>query len=404
MPRLSNAVVRDLPVPEKGNRVHYDSSKKSVRGFGARITAAGHRAFILNYVNSSGRERRYTIGDFGDWNTTDARIEAQRLRHLIDEGGDPLADKKEKRDAPTIADLVERFREEHFPRLRESSREDYERMLRCHVVPHLGEHTKVQDITFDEVDALHRKMTRRGHRHRANRTLAVLSKAYALAIKWKWCESNPCKGIERNREHHRQRYMTDDELTALTKALAIFPDRQVANIIRLLLLTGARRGEVLSMRWRDLDLGTGTWAKPPTSTKQDRHHSVPLSGPARALLAEIEKQTGTGTFVFPSDSRTGHVVNITRAWQRLRKSANLRDLRLHDLRHSYASALVSTGHNLPLVASLLGHSSVSMAERYSHLYADPLRRATEQVGAIVTAAAAGQPPKPPTPIRRGRRP
>jgi integrase len=158
------------------------------------------------------------------------------------------------------------------------------------------------------------------------------------------------------------------------------------------------------MKWEHLDLGAGTWSKPPTSTKQDRYHSVPLSAPARALLAEIEKQTGTGKFVFPSDSRTGHVVNIGRAWRRLLKAAGVTGLRIHDLRHSYASKLVSAGHSLPLIGALLGHSSVAMTERYAHLENDPLRRATEQVGAIVTAAAGEQPATEPTLIRRRGRP
>jgi hypothetical protein len=241
MPHLTDRLIRDLPVPEKGNKITYDDT---IVGLGARITANGHRAFVLTYsVRGTGRQRRYTIGSFPDpWKTADAREEARRLRRLVDAGGDPLADLEDKQTAPTISDLVERFREEHFRRLRESSAGDYERVLRCHVVPHFGANAKVQDITFADCDALHRKISRRGHSHRANRTLAVLSKAFALAIRWGWCTDNPCRGIERNTEHNRQRYMTGDELARLTKALAEFPDRQVANAVRLLLLTGARRG------------------------------------------------------------------------------------------------------------------------------------------------------------------
>src|SRR5215469_14369754 len=144
---LTDSAIRRLPLPEKRgtSKIHYDDD---VKGFGARITAAGARSFVLNYVTRSGRERRYTIGDCGDWTTTNARNEAKRLRSLVDQGRDPLADVEAERSAPTVADLIARFREEHFPRLRASTRKDYEYMLQSHVIPHFGGHIKVADVTF----------------------------------------------------------------------------------------------------------------------------------------------------------------------------------------------------------------------------------------------------------------
>jgi integrase len=122
-------------------------------------------------------------------------------------------------------------------------------MLRVHIRPHFGLHTKVADVDFASIDALHRKITKAGHKHRANRVVAVCSKMFALAVRWKLGSDNPAKGVERNDETKRKRYLSGDELVRLTTALAKHPDRQAANIVRLLLLTGARRGEVLAAKW-----------------------------------------------------------------------------------------------------------------------------------------------------------
>src|SRR5262249_50431995 len=153
----------------------------------------------------------------------------------VDRGGDPVADKKAERGAPTVADLIKRFREEHLVRLRPNVADDHERMIRSHVLPHFSESAKVAEVRFDDIDALHRKITKAGHPYRANRVVTLLSKAFALAVRWGWRESNPCKGVKRNTEHNRERYLSGDELARLTEALAK-ADRDVADAIRLLLL------------------------------------------------------------------------------------------------------------------------------------------------------------------------
>jgi integrase len=398
--RLTDALVGRLEAPANSNRITYDSA---VTGFGARVTAAGARSYVLTYVvRGSGRQRRYTIGGCDRWTATDARAEARRLKALVDQGGDPLADIEAERKAPDMGDLIARFREEHFPHIRKSSADDYERMLRNHVLRHFSERTKVADVTFADIDALHRQITKAGHLHRANRVVALLSKMFSLAQRWHMRETNPCKGIERNREHGRRRYMAPDELQRLTKALAAFPDKDIADAIRLLLLTGARRNEVLTMRWEDLNLTDGTWSKPPASTKQNAPHSVPLSAPARALLADRLGERADGEpYVFPGNGSKKHLVNIWHAWVRLCRAAAVRGLRLHDLRHSFASQLASGGASLPLIGAILGHSNPSTTHRYAHLFDNSQRAAVEQVGAIVMAA--GKEAPPPTPIRRGRR-
>jgi integrase len=399
---LTDATIKRLPAPAKGNKIHYDD----VPGFGVRVTAAGACSFVLNYVTRGGRERRITIGQFPDWSTTAARAKARELRRDIDDGGDPLADIQAEREAPTVAELCARFEAEHLPRKRESTAGDYARMLRLYVCPSLG-HLKVADVRFDDIDRLHRKVTAAGYPYRANRCAAVLSKMFSLAIRWNMRQDNPARGIERNKEYLRRRYLSPDELARLLVALNTHPDRQSANIIRMLLLTGARRGEVLSMRWADVDLTAGTWSKPPSSTKQKEHHQSPLSAPARQLLSELRAEHASkhpkkplGEFVFPGSGAAGHIVEIKKGWGSLCKAAGLVGLRIHDLRHSFASQLASGGASLPLIGALLGHSNPTTTHRYAHLFDDPQRAAVERVGAVIGAASKGA--EEPTRFKRRR--
>ena len=396
--RLTDAIVRRLPIPERGKTITVDAD---VPGFGARVTANGARSYVLRYTTRAGRERVYTIGSADTWRTADARIKARELRREIEDGGDPLGEIQAEREAPTIGDLIERFRSEHLPKKRPGTVKDYECLLRVHIEPHFGRHTKVADVRFEDVDALHRKVTKAGNPYQANRATTVLSKMFALAVRWHMRETNPAKGIERNTEYHRRRYLSGDELVRLTKALAKHPERQIADAIRLLLLTGARKGEVLSMKWADIE--DGIWSKPPSSTKQKQHHQVPLSAPALRLLADIRKRQRPGAeFVFPSDSASGHLVEVKSSWREIIRSAGIEGLRVHDLRHSYASQLVSGGASLPLIGALLGHSNPLTTSRYAHLFHDPLRAATEKVGAVIEAA--GKPVKPVLKLKRRGRP
>ena len=145
---------------------------------------------------------------------------------------------------------------------------------------------KVDGVAWSDIDALHRRITKAGHPYQANRVIATASKMFALAIRWRMRADNPVKGVERNQEHKRKRYLSSEELARLTGVLASHEDREAADIVRLLLLTGCRRGEALAARWADLDLTAGTWIKPGSSTKQRTDHVSPLSAPARQLLAE----------------------------------------------------------------------------------------------------------------------
>jgi integrase len=385
---LADAIVKQLPLPARGYSIAWDDD---VPGFGCRVTTAGARSFIFNYrVKGSGQERRITIGAAGNWSTGAARNEAKRLRRLVDAGGDPRGELEEQREAATVADLCDRFEREQLPKRRPSTIRTYRGMLDKHIKPHFGNHTKVADVAYADVEALHHKVTATGSTYVANRCVAVCSRMFSLAIKWQMRPDNPCRGIERNPESKRRRYLSGDELKRLIAALAKTPDKQFVNIVSLLVLTGARRGEVLGMRWDDLTLvkDKGVWAKLGSTTKQKTDHIVPLSAPACLLLAKIKKR---GEYVFPSsDNASGHIVEIKNGWAALCERAGIEGLRTHDLRHSFASQLASQpGASLLLIGTLLGHSNPSTTARYSHLFVDPQRAAVEKVGAIVNNAGKG---------------
>ena len=236
--------------------------------------------------------------------------------------------------------------------------------------PHFGPHTKAADVAYADIDRLHRKITAAGHPYAANRTLSLLSKMFTLAVRWEMATANPAKNVEKNLELKRKRYLSGDELGRLIAALSEHPNQQSANIFRVLMMTGARRGEVLSMRWDQVDLATGTWTKLASSTKQKADHIVPLSAPVRQLLSEIRAKQREGEFVFPDDAG-GPRRDIDNGWRKICKAAGITGLRVHDLRHSFASQLASGGASLPLIGALLGHADPTTTARYAHLFQDP---------------------------------
>jgi len=394
--KLTDNLLRRLPTPARGNKVTYDDA---VKGFGCRVTAAGGRAFILNYRRKlDGRERRYTIGSFPDWGTTAAREEAKRLKRAIDGGADPVGEQEENRAAATVADLCARFERDYLPRNRPSTQRVYRQQIQTDILPALGR-MKVAAVSHADIDGFHHRLSARAPTH-ANRTLAVLSRMFNLAARWGWRSDNPCKGVERNQENKRHRYLTGAELTRLSAALAKLEDVSAANAVRLLLLTGARRGELLAAKWTDIDLEAGVWTKPASTTKQAALHRVPLSAAAVQLLTEMRAQADDDAeWIFPARG-DGHRPHINGAWIELRKATGISDARLHDLRHTFASTLASAGLSLPVIGALLGHSTPTTTHRYSHLFDDPLRAATERASAILT----GKSPAEIVPLGgRGRR-
>lgn len=390
--RLDDKLVRGLPAPASGAKITYD---RDVSGFGIRVTKGGAKAFVLNY-RIAGRERRYTIGSATEWKTTAARKFAADLKAKIRLGHDPLADLETARKARTVADLCDRFEEDHLPRLRPATQKQYKQAIhgsasRKGIRQHF-KHRKVEDVTHSDVEAYHRLVSRSAPTM-ANRSLAVLSRMLGLAIRWGWRIDNPARGTERNQETKRTRYLSQTEIKGLIGALHNLSDQQAANVFRLMLLTGCRKGEALAARWSQIDLAAGVWVKPGSTTKQKTEHRVPLSAAAVALLDGIES---TGEFVFPGQIEGQHRQEVKKQWENVCAAAGLVDaagektVRMHDLRHTYASVLASAGLSLPIIGALLGHSQPATTARYAHLMDDPLRQATERAAALVAGTDAAE--------------
>lgn len=363
------------PAPGKAHVIYYD---EQIPGFGIRVTKAGARAFILNY-HVSGRERRITIGRHPAWTAAAARERAKELRREIDQGHDPLDERQERRDAPSVGDLWKEYEKAHLPTLSLRSQLDQRGMWLTYILPEL-KNVAVKELTSRQVDQLHAAISA-GKPTRANRVLEVLRKALNLAIRWEWIERNPADGFRRNAEHPRERYLTAEEYERVLGALDRMPNPRAANAIRLLILTGARRGEVLGLEWQDLDLDKGVWNRPPSKSKDRKRKRIALSNAAVVLLQAMSAGAPAG-LLFPTRNGTP-MPDINKPWAWLKKETGLPDLRVHDLRHSFASVLISSGETLETIGKLLGHSQHQTTMRYAHLMDDPQRRAANKLAATL---------------------
>lgn len=372
-----------------------------VRGYGVRRQAA-KKVYLLK-ARVHGRQRWFTIGEHGaPWTPDNARKEAQRLWGLIREGRDPARERDASRHRPTMADLCDRFLEEYAEQHKKPSSVRMDRKnIENHVLPILGK-IAVADVSRADIDSFKRavregktasaanaksthpggaKVT--GGTGVANRCLALLSKMFNLAERWglRPDGTNPVRHIERYREGRRERFLSAEELARLGAALdqsehdakdSLF----VIAALRLLIFTGARLGEILGLRWVDVDLSQRTLELPDSKTGAKR---IYLNPPAAEVLADLPRVEGN-PYVIVGHRRGRHLVNIQKPWQRIRAQALLQDVRIHDLRHSYASIAVSSGLTLPLIGKLLGHTKFVTTERYAHLADDPLRAANDLVG------------------------
>jgi integrase len=392
----------DLSPPPADSTAGYRMIKDhDIRRLYLRITKTGAKSWV--HVGA----RSYTIGTFDDWPYPRARERARELNRLIDDGKDPHAEREARKAAPTVNELIEKWRDDvqsKVPsKLRPGTVKEYEGMIRQWIAPYLGD-MRVPDVTPDDIEELHRKITvdgkNRGTPSRANHVVAFASTLFSLAVRKRVRTDNPCAGVERNREVPRFRMLSGDEFGRLLTAISECRNPQSRRAMRVSLTTGARRGEVLGMRWDQLDLTSGTWLKQVRDTKQKALHHFPLPAPARADLGEIrreqeERAARTGRpmpgYVFPAaGKRDVPVREISTAWHTVCKRAGLEDLHFHDLRHVFASYFASTGTGLPLIGRLLGHSQSRTTERYSHVHLDPLRAEVERFGAFIAAVEKDQ--------------
>jgi integrase len=373
--KLYDAGVKKLK-PRSSTYIEFDTV---VKGFGVRLTPAGSRSFVISYRTRSGRQRRYTIGGFPNWSLSAARKVAKELLQRVGLGEDPVAQRKEDRGGETVGDLAERYIDQHLPKKRPSSQREDRDLLRLYILPELRT-TKVRDVDHNAVDRLHRKITKEGKPTRANAVVRLLSKMLNLSIKWGMRSDNPCKGIEKNDELPRERYLSRKEIERLLTVLSEERDRESVSAILLAMLTGARRGEVVRATWDQFDLEQGVWTKPSAHTKQKRTHRAPLTPRALAMLHAMREENPHDRMLFPVRAKIG---TVRPAWERVRKAAGMRDLRFHDLRHSFASLLAGDGVSLLMIGKLLGHTQEKTTARYAHLADQPLRDAVARVGKFI---------------------
>lgn len=358
---ITDKLVKSLPSPAEGNRITYDDE---VQGFGIRITAKGVKSFILNY-HINGRERRITIGQYPAWSVLKAREAAKIYRQQIDLGFDPLQERMEEHSTPTMHNLYERYKKDHLPKLADRAQADQKSMFDTWILPELGKHTKVKDITSANVDALHRRITETKKPVRANRIIEVLRKAFNLAIRWEWIDRNPCAGTHRNHEINRTSYLEEDALHRVLLALDAHPEETSANAIKFLIFTGARRGECFKAKWDQFDLANGTWTKPSAHTKQKQEHKVRLAPVAVELLKKIKKDSEYD-YVFAGASGKP-ITEVRKTWLSVCKTVGVANIRIHDQRRTFGSILIADGAGISDVMQFLGHTQVSTSARYIEL-------------------------------------
>ncbi|HMB84272.1 MAG TPA: site-specific integrase [Terriglobales bacterium] len=384
--KITQQFVKTLRIPKQGKALYWDND---VPGFGASVTANGAISFILNY-RVAGRVRRYTIGRFPEWSADAARNAALDLRHEIRKGGDPLAAKASAKDEPLVNDLARDYMQVYAEKKkRPSSIRNDRQMLDNLILPKLGR-LRTRAVTRRDVEVLHGSLKRTPYR--ANRVLSLLGTMFALAIQWNMADVNPARGITRYQEDKRERWLSLPELQRLEAALRTYPDQTAADAIRLLIVTGSRESEVLTADWSQFDLTRGIWNKPSHHTKQKKIEHVPLSGVALGILANLRARALPGPYLFPGANGNRPRGTIRRTWIFCLREAGLAtampkirgrrqewkpEVRIHDLRHTFASHLVSSGQSLHIVGKLLGHTLPSTTARYAHVDDAALRASAD---------------------------
>ncbi len=411
--QLTPARLRNLKPPASGV-----DEMRDARGLSLRVFSSGRASWTFRYrPKGGGARRRIGLGEYPSVGLAEARRRADRVRGEVSGGADPQGAVGARRAEPTLAALIDRYlAEEVRPKKKPRTVELYAHYLRGLVAPRLGS-KKAHEVTPGAVDNLHRAIgtAARGKRGRpvtANRAVVALSGVYTFAARRRLIPEgfNPARGIEKFREQRRERYLSTDELGRLGKVLRAgelkglaWPrdkggpeskhdrrpenrktllSKHVAAAFRLLLFTGCRLREILHLRWEDVDLERGLLLLPESKTGRK---TIVLNAPARQILADM-RELSASEFVILGDDPAKPRADLQKPWDLVKHHAGLKDVRLHDLRHTHASIGAGAGLGLPIIGKLLGHKHADTTARYAHLDADPLRRASDRIGSEIAAA------------------
>ncbi len=403
--KLTKRLVESTKVDDTKEILVWDSE---LRGFAVRIYPSGRRTYFVQYRNQFNRSRRKKIGVHGVFTTEQAREEAKKILGDVAKGSDPSKQDREDKAKPTMRKLAEEYLAVYAkPNKKPKTYTTDKNIVATIFLPRWGER-KIEDITPHDVQTLHRDL--KATPYYANRVRALISHMFTIAIKWEWIEYSPVRGVEKYQEHKRNRWLDDTELQRLWQVLADFPQQDMANAVRLLILTGSRYSEVMNATWDQFDLEKGVWTKPAQTTKQKRMVHLPLATQAIDVLRTMQKDTQrlkdaqTKTeqlkaithpdYLFPGNNPTKPFSGMRRYWYTMRQQAGFPDVRIHDLRHTHASHLVCSGMSLAIVGKLLGHSRSVTTERYAHLSDTPLREAAAVFGDKLATLTMGIKPKP----------
>ncbi len=385
-----------------------------IKGFGIRVYPSGKKSWIFEYRPGEGGRRvakkRVTIGSTSDFTPDKARKLAEILRARTKMGHDPQADKALQREAVTVAEIAGEFLEHHVgAKRRVRTKEQYEDVIRRIVLPKLGK-LRAKSVTRADLSRLH--LAWKHTPFQANRVLAIVGSMYSYAGKQGLVPEgmNPARGIEKYPEDARERYLSVNELERLGAAIReaetdgiewnIDPTKKTKHLpkgdnrtvigkhaaaaLRLLLFTGCRLREILHLKWEYVDLERGLLFLPTSKTGRK---TVVLNAPAMAVLTNL---TRIGSYVIAGDTAgtpdEKPRSDLKRPWTLVRRRAGLDDVRLHDLRHNFGAFGAGGGMGLPIIGKLLGHTQAATTQRYAHLDADPLRKASNAIGNMIAAA------------------
>lgn len=346
---------------------------RELTGFGLRVRKSGRKNYVMQ-TRVDGKLRWFTIGQHGPYTPEEARNEALEILSNARKGVDRRTNSRTK-PKPKMSDLGKRFLEEYVPNhCKGNTPREYGRLVKRHIDPNIG-HLPVSEIQRKEIAELHHDL--RKSPYQANRVLAVISKMLSVAEVWNWRPdgSNPCRNIKHYKEQKRERFLSETEIEELGQVLREAEEEMPSAVaaFRLLLLTGCRLSEIRDLEW--VNVKEDHIDLPDSKTGR---RIVPLGPEAQAVLAAIPREDGN-PWVIAGRLPSTHLTDLQRPWRRIRKRANLENVRIHDIRHSFASRALALGESLSMIGKLLGHTDVQTTARYAHLARESIQSAASRV-------------------------